>query len=149
MKTLVTNSAEETVRVGLDFSKQLKSGDVILLYGDLGAGKTTLVQGVAKGLKVKDRILSPTFVLQRSHAGFLSSTGEGDVQIVLNHIDLYRIEAPTEIENLGIGETVEEENSVTIIEWAERLKNFKLTQGYRIWLGQIDTDKRSVKIEKT
>lgn len=139
---VITNTAEETQQVGLDFSKQLKSGDVVLLYGDLGAGKTTFVQAVAKGLGIKDRILSPTFVLIRNHkVSFGNITN-------LNHIDLYRIEKPAEIESLGLSEIIEEENSVTLIEWADRLLNFKLHKGYKIWFKYLDEDKREIEISE-
>ncbi len=153
---VITNTAEETQQVGLDFSKQLKSGDVVLLYGDLGVGKTTFVQAVAKGLGIKDRILSPTFVLIRQykipHPNPLLK-GEGKRRssrqartIVLYHIDLYRIEKPAEIESLGLSEIIEEENSVTLIEWADRLSSFKPKHGYSVKMRYIKENKREIEI---
>lgn len=137
---VITNTAEETRQVGFDFSKQLKSGDVVLLYGDLGAGKTTFVQAVAKGLGIKDRILSPTFVLIRNHkVSFGNITN-------LNHIDLYRIEKPTDIKNLGIDEIVNEANSVSLIEWADRLSSFKSKHGYAVRMRYIRENKREIEI---
>lgn len=149
MKKYLTNSSSETKNLGNEFAKKLKSGDVVLLEGALGAGKTTFVQGVAQGLKVRDRILSPTFVLIRSHSVSGSSIKK------MNHIDLYRIENPTEINMLGLEETVSDEDSVSLIEWAERLTEFKQgkslpagRQGYRVQFKHMDKDKREIKIEK-
>src|SRR3990167_6249009 len=115
MKKYLTNSNLETKNLGQKFGKSLKSGDIVLLYGDLGAGKTTFVQGLARGLNITDRILSPTFVLLRTH-----SVPDNDIKI-LNHIDLYRIEGKEALDSLGLIETIKESGSITIIEWADRL----------------------------
>lgn len=142
MKKYLTNSSLETKNLGSNFAKQLKSGDVVLLYGDLGAGKTTFVQGLAKGLGIKERILSPTFVLIRSHK---VTSGKATT---LNHIDFYRIEVHTEIESLGLEEVVNEDGSITVIEWADRLSDFKHEQGYKVWFDYIDENQRQIRIEK-
>lgn len=138
---IVTNNFKETKKFGNDFSKKLKLGDVLLLFGDLGAGKTTFTQGLAQGMGIKDRILSPTFVLQRVH----DIPGK---KKVLNHIDLYRIEEPTMIDNLGLAEIIEDKNSITIIEWADRLKNYSPKKGYKLYFKYLGGDKREIKIEK-
>jgi len=78
---IITNSSKETEEVGEKFAKDLKAGDVVALYGSLGAGKSTFVRGVAKGLKITKKITSPTFV-------FIKSYKMGKIQ--LDHIDLYR-----------------------------------------------------------
>lgn len=139
-RKIITKNNLETFELGSEFATRLKPGDVLLLFGNLGAGKTTFVQGLAKGLGIKDRILSPTFVLQRSHA-----VSFGNIKN-LNHIDLYRIEKSTEIESLGLTEVVEEENSVTIIEWADRLTDFKPKAGYKIRFEYLDENRREIKI---
>ena len=142
MGKYLTNSSLETKNLGSNFAKQLKSGDAVLLYGDLGAGKTTFVQGLARGLNITDRILSPTFVLLRTH-----SVPDNDIKI-LNHIDLYRIEGKEALDSLGLIETIKESGSITIIEWADRLLDFKHKQGYRIWFKYLGKDKREITIEK-
>jgi tRNA threonylcarbamoyladenosine biosynthesis protein TsaE len=134
---IITQSDKETKEFGHNFAKKIKKGDVILLYGDLGAGKTTFTQGLAKGLGIKDRILSPTFVIHRVH----SITGNGGS---LNHIDLYRIENPTGIDSLGLSELFDDPDAVTLIEWADRLKDFNPTRGYKIKLNYLDKDKREI-----
>ncbi len=183
MKTFLTNNSSETKSLGEEFSKSL--GDLILLYGDLGAGKTTFVQGLAQGLGIKDRILSPTFVLVRTHEipNYSSSErsessplrrkgyeGQGSSLALpklnakegrqartrnLYHVDLYRIHKQTDIIGLGLGELINEEGSITIIEWADRLLDFKPKksllagrQGYKIWFENIGDDKRRIRVEK-
>ena len=152
MEKYLTNSSLETKNLGSNFAKQLKSGDAVLLYGDLGAGKTTFVQGLAKGLNISDRIISPTFVLVRQHeiphpTPLLKGEGD-DRKINLYHIDLYRIEVHTEIESLGLEEVVNEDGSITVIEWADRLSDFKHEQGYKVWFDYIDENQRQIRIEK-
>lgn len=157
-RKIITKNNLDTMKLGSEFAQELKAGDVVLLFGNLGAGKTTFVQGLAKGLGIKDRILSPTFVLMRQyeipHPNPLLK-GEGDegkssrqARTIknLNHVDLYRIENPTEIENLGLAEVIEEESSVTIIEWADRLSDFRPKAGYRISFEYLDENKREIKI---
>jgi tRNA threonylcarbamoyladenosine biosynthesis protein TsaE len=120
----ITKNSKETLKLGEKFALKLHPGETLLLVGDLGAGKTTFVQGIAKGLGIKDRILSPTFVLQRIHQSHSPSIK------TLNHIDLYRLEGKHAIESLGLMETINEKDSITIIEWADRLTDFKPNQGY-------------------
>lgn len=114
-KVFITDTFEETQKLGKDFAKVLEKGDVVCLYGDLGSGKTTFVQGLAEGLGVKNRIISPTFVIVRSYElGVVS----------FYHIDLYRIENEKDIEGVGIEEIINNKNNIVVIEWAEKLKNF-------------------------
>ncbi len=141
MKKYLTNSDSETIRLGEEFANKLTNGDVVMLSGDLGAGKTTFVQGIAKGLGIKDRILSPTFVLVRGH------NVNSEKFDTLNHIDLYRIDEPQQIKKLGISEFISSENSVTIIEWAEKIKDFVPIKGYRINFVYFSENKREINIE--
>ena len=138
---VITKNSDKTKKLGFEFAHKLNSADVILLYGDLGSGKTTFVQGLALGLGIKDRILSPTFVLQRIHVV------EDHEFKSLNHIDLYRIEEPLEIESLGLSEILDDNSAITIIEWADRLKNFTLKKGYKIHFKYISDTEREIEIE--
>src|SRR3989344_70079 len=94
--TYITNSFEETQNIAEEFAHTLKGGEVLCLYGDLGYGKTTFIQGLAKGLGLKGRIISPTFIIMRSYEIKLKTKNEKrktTVQNVKNfyHVDLYRI----------------------------------------------------------
>lgn len=114
-KAFVTNNFERTQKLGKDFAKFLKRGDVVALYGDLGSGKTTFVQGLAKGLGIKQGIISPTFIIVRSYR-----LGVGSFY----HIDLYRTESEKDIEGLGIEEIINNKNNIVVVEWAEKLKKY-------------------------
>jgi tRNA threonylcarbamoyladenosine biosynthesis protein TsaE len=138
----ITKNSNQTLELGKKFAGQLKPGDALLLTGNLGAGKTTFVQGVAKGLGITDRILSPTFVLQRLH-----HVKAGEVKM-LNHIDLYRLQGKQAIDTLGLAETINEKDNLTIIEWADRLSNFTPRQGYNLKFEYLGENKRQINIEK-
>jgi tRNA threonylcarbamoyladenosine biosynthesis protein TsaE len=109
--TATTASEAETGAVGRDLAARLRAGDVVLLYGDLGAGKTAFVKGLAEGLNVsRDDVSSPTFTLIQEYRGG---------RLPLYHADLYRINDPREIEDLGLDEIAAD--GVLAIEWAEKL----------------------------
>ena len=105
-----TASESETSAAGESLGTTLRAGDVVLLYGDLGAGKTAFVRGLARGLGANpDDVSSPTFTLVQEYAG---------PRLTLFHVDLYRLE-PAEIDDLGLEDLVSG-NGVVAIEWAER-----------------------------
>jgi tRNA threonylcarbamoyladenosine biosynthesis protein TsaE len=111
-KKYISKSEEETKKIGESFAHSLRVGDILCLYGDLGGGKTTFVQGLAKGLGISQRIISPTFVLVREH----------DIQNgKFYHIDLYRLESRGQIKEIGLEEILNDKNGIVAIEWAERL----------------------------
>jgi tRNA threonylcarbamoyladenosine biosynthesis protein TsaE len=105
--------AEDTAAAGEAFATILVSGDIVLLSGPLGAGKTTFVQGVARGLGVRDRVTSPTFIIVREHRCENARGIE-----TLHHADVYRIGSLDEVVELALGELVEE-SAVAIVEWGE------------------------------
>ena len=105
---VVTRSVEETRALGEQLGRDvLAIGDVVVLTGELGTGKTALAQGVGRGLDVDGPVVSPTFTLVREYEGRLR----------LCHVDIYRLEKMQELHNLGIEEQLED--SVTLIEWGE------------------------------
>ena len=112
-KTITTESETETSAAGRELASTLAAGDVVLLYGDLGAGKTAFVRGLAEGLGVApSEVSSPTFALVQEYRG-------GRVPLV--HVDLYRLDDSREIDDLGLDEIAA--GAVLTIEWAERLPN--------------------------
>ena len=110
MPDVVTNSAAETETIGEHLGKRLRSGDVVLLTGELGAGKTTFVRGVARGAGSAAPIASPTFQLVRVYPG----------RVQLAHVDLYRVEKLSELADLGLEELAEQ--GAVVIEWGDRLE---------------------------
>jgi len=114
-KVFITGNSGQTRKLGYDFAKTLNKGEIICLYGDLGSGKTAFVQGLARGLGIKNRIISPTFVIIRSHRLKVG---------MFYHIDLYRTEVEKDIENLGLEEIMNAPQNIIAIEWAEKLKDY-------------------------
>ena len=114
MKKYISKSEQGTKQFAQRFARKTKS-KIFALTGELGAGKTIFIQGFAKGLGIKDKIISPTFVLIRQHK--IPNTGE-----VLYHIDLYRLENIKSLESLGLGEILTDPNNIVLIEWAEKAR---------------------------
>ncbi|MCB0711850.1 MAG: tRNA (adenosine(37)-N6)-threonylcarbamoyltransferase complex ATPase subunit type 1 TsaE [Ignavibacteriae bacterium] len=106
---------EETFRLGFDMASDLRSGDTVALYGDLGAGKTEFIKGVCEGLSVDEIVSSPTFTIVNQYAG-KSSDGRG---VIIYHIDLYRVESVDELEEIGLPETLADPLAIKLIEWSE------------------------------
>lgn len=106
---LVTESPEATEAAGERLARHLRTGDLVLLEGPLGAGKTTFVRGLARGVGARGDVMSPTFQLVRIYPGPLQ----------LAHADLYRLERAAELDQLGFDELLDE--GVLVIEWGDRL----------------------------
>lgn len=114
--TFVTHSVEETQKLGQLLGKELQRGIVIALKGDLGSGKTTFIQGLANGLGIKERVISPTFVIMRKY------TIENKKELAhFCHIDFYRIHSSRDIVNLDFEAVIHDPKNVVAVEWAERL----------------------------
>lgn len=112
MKNLISNSEKETKKFAENLAKKISG--VVALIGELGAGKTTFVQGFAKGIGIKEKIISPTFVLIKQHK-------IPKPKKTLFHIDLYRLEKPSVLE-LGLKDLFKDPNNLILIEWAEKIK---------------------------
>ncbi len=111
MVTFISKSAEETQSVGEEWGRAARDGWVIALTGDLGAGKTQLVSGIARGLEIRERVLSPTFTLVHEYR-------RG--RLPLFHLDLYRLENADQVEGAGLEEYLNRRTGVVVVEWAER-----------------------------
>ena len=137
-KIITTDSLRETQEFARDFAKNLKAGDVLCLYGNLGSGKTSFVQGLAKGLGITRRIISPTFIIARRYE-------IGDLN--LYHIDLYRTQTLQDLLSIGIDEILEDDNNIVAIEWAEKLLDLMPKKRVDLKFEYVDENKRKITIE--
>lgn len=138
MKIFHTHSAEETTALGRQLAAELKPGSVVLLRGDLGAGKTTLVKGIAEGFKAAEAeaVTSPTFTLIHEYRGR---------EVTLYHIDLYRIDTQRELDTLALDDLMEP-NTILLIEWGEKFERFANERDVEIAIEHEGGDERLVKI---
>ena len=136
IRTFDTTSEAETARAGRDVASTLHGGDVVLLYGDLGAGKTAFVRGLAEGLGADgDEVTSPTFTLMQEYRGG---------RVPLYHVDLYRLNDAREIDDLGLDEIAAD--GVLAIEWAERLPR-TIDGAIKVRISHAEGDTRSLAIQ--
>jgi tRNA threonylcarbamoyladenosine biosynthesis protein TsaE len=134
-----THSADETIALGRKLARKLIPPKIVLLRGDLGAGKTTLVKGIAEGFRAaaQEEVTSPTFTLVHEYRGPEAS---------LFHIDLYRVDTLRQLETLGLDDLMDE-NSVLLIEWGEKFPRFERERDVEIALERLGENDRKVRIE--
>jgi tRNA threonylcarbamoyladenosine biosynthesis protein TsaE len=139
-REILTRSSEETIAQGREIGARLKAPVLILLSGDLGAGKTTLTKGIAAGLGAarEDDVTSPTFTLVHKY--------EGSTRVY--HVDLYRIEDLHDFETLGL-EDIFSEQAVVIVEWPDRLKLRTDWPIVRIRLEHVAEEVRRIVVERS
>jgi len=131
---ILTGSEEETEGAGERLGATLSAGDVVLLYGDLGAGKTAFVRGLARGVGADPgEVSSPTFTIVQEYAG----------RLTLYHVDLYRLEEK-EVDDLGLEELVLGDG-VVAIEWAERWRE-RPDDVVEVRIEELDADRRSIRV---
>ena len=117
---MISNNEQQTLNFGKDLAKKLKGGEVILLIGDLGAGKTTLVKGVAKELGIEKHVTSPTFVLMKVYE---IQNSKSKVQELV-HIDTYRGLGIDDLENIGALEYFGQNDTICLVEWGSGLEKY-------------------------
>jgi tRNA threonylcarbamoyladenosine biosynthesis protein TsaE len=140
-RVLTARSAEETRTAGAELAAELRGGDVILLRGELGAGKTTFTQGIARGLGVIDTVQSPTFSLIAEYAApVLGPSGQ------LAHVDLYRLDGSSDLATIGLDEYFDDPASVTVVEWPDRASAGTYPPHWSIQLEIADGDQRQIRI---
>lgn len=108
-----TDSAEQTFGLGAELADLLSPGDVVLLVGELGAGKTCLAQGIARGMGIGEQVTSPTFTILREYSG----------RMPLYHLDAYRLDGPADLFDIGVDEYLEGKG-VLVVEWGDRVRDF-------------------------
>lgn len=134
---IVSHSVAQTQRLGARLGALLSPGDLILLHGDLGSGKTTFTQGLAQGLGITDKVNSPTFILVREYEG----------RLPLYHMDFYRLDKPAEALEIGL-ESYMDVGGVCVVEWPEHAQGLP-TDHLDIRLRFVSDTKRSLRFEPT
>jgi tRNA threonylcarbamoyladenosine biosynthesis protein TsaE len=136
MKTFITHSADETTELGRQLAAEIKPGSVVLLRGDLGAGKTTMVKGIAEGFNAAEAesVTSPTFTLIHEYRG---------PEITLYHIDLYRIDTQRELDTLALDDLMDPKH-ILLIEWGEKFERFAKERDAEIAIEHFGGDERRV-----
>jgi len=132
LREVVTNSPDETEAEGEELGRGLRAGDLILLTGPLGAGKTTFVRGLARGAGSEAQVASPTFQLVRIYPG----------RVQLAHVDLYRVKAAGELADLGLDELIDE--GAVVVEWGDRIEATKT--GRQITFETLGGDRRRIRM---
>jgi len=134
----LTHSADETIALGRRLAAKLSPPKIVLLRGDLGAGKTTLVKGIAAGFHAasEEDVTSPTFTLVHEYRG---------PEATLYHIDLYRVDTPRQLETLGLDDLIAE-NSVLLIEWGEKFLRFERERDVEIAFERVGENMRRVRV---
>jgi len=137
-RDFTTNSPEETIALGRELASALVPPKIVILRGDLGAGKTTLVKGIAEGFHAAshDDVTSPTFTLIHEYRG---------PSATLFHIDLYRIDTQRELETLGLDDLMTD-NSVLLIEWGEKFPRFERDRDLEIAIERISENERNIRV---
>ncbi|MBO3747125.1 tRNA (adenosine(37)-N6)-threonylcarbamoyltransferase complex ATPase subunit type 1 TsaE [Streptosporangiaceae bacterium NEAU-GS5] len=135
---MIVSTAEETRALGAKIAGLLRAGDLVVLTGPLGAGKTTLVQGIGEGLKVRGPITSPTFVISRVHP----SLGDGPPLV---HVDAYRLGGSLEVDDLDLDASLGD--SVTVVEWGEGLVEGLSDHHVEILIARRDDETREITIK--
>jgi tRNA threonylcarbamoyladenosine biosynthesis protein TsaE len=137
-REVITHSPEETIAFGRTLAQMLTPPKLVLLRGDLGAGKTTLVKGIAEAFHAaaEEDVTSPTFTLIHEYRG---------PAVNLYHIDLYRVDTPRQLETLGIDDLISD-NSVLLIEWGEKFARFVRERDVEIVLERVAENKRRVRV---
>jgi tRNA threonylcarbamoyladenosine biosynthesis protein TsaE len=121
---IITNKVKETQGFAVTFTKTLQGGEVLGLVGNLGAGKTAFVQGLAKGLGIKETVNSPTYILMKIYKA------KGKIKNLI-HIDAYRLNDFSELINIGINDYLNQPDTIIVIEWADRVKGVKKQKKYK------------------
>ena len=127
----ISKSPKQTLNIGKEFAKTLKGGDVVLLHGDLGAGKTAFTKGIAKGLSINKEITSPTYAYMNDYDG------------VLYHYDCYRLSSGEDAEALGLTDYFYSDG-ICVIEWSENIKSVLPKNTISVTINKIDEKTREI-----
>lgn len=136
-QVFIANSVSETERFAEQLASNFVGGEVLLLQGEMGAGKTHFVKGLAKGLGIDDIVTSPTFALHNSYSG----------RLTLNHFDFYRIDDSEEVAMLGLDEFFFDKQGVAAIEWSDNVKDLLPRHCITVTIEKLDENSRKITVE--
>jgi tRNA threonylcarbamoyladenosine biosynthesis protein TsaE len=137
----ITGSAEETIALGRQLAAELRSARLVMLRGELGAGKTTLAKGIAEGLHAASHedVTSPTFTLIHEYRG---------TEVNIFHVDLYRIETQRELDTLGLDELIAEQGNLVLLEWGEKFARFEKERDVEIRIERNGEQERRLTVTR-
>jgi tRNA threonylcarbamoyladenosine biosynthesis protein TsaE len=137
-----TTSETETGQFGRFFSRQLRSGDIVALFGEVGSGKTVFVKGICEELKAEEPVNSPTYIILNEYSAQLAGN-----KIRIHHFDFYRIEKPKDIDELGIDEFMGAPDSISLIEWSEHIQDHLKEKYWKVVFEKQNEHVRKIRIE--
>lgn len=137
MKEIITNSAEETEAAGEALGRRVPDGTVIAMYGDLGAGKTAFVRGLARGMGIPERVSSPTFTIVNEYLG----------DRTLIHFDMYRLSSADELFDIG-WEDYLNRGAVCAVEWSENVEDAFFGDEWKLTIEKLSETRRKITIEE-
>jgi len=139
-KKHLSASSGDTFDIGKEMGQSLRGGEIIALYGDLGAGKTAFTQGLARGLGIKERVNSPTFVIIKIYQSKKN-------KLALCHIDAYRLVSENDLLAIGLEDYLNNPKIITVIEWAEKVDKILPSNTIKISIKNISATKREIIIQ--
>ena len=137
-KTIIAHTPGEMEEIGIELASILTDGMVVSLVGPLGAGKTTLTKGIAKGLLITDVVVSPSYMIAREYQG----------RLLMHHIDAYRISTLEELAEVGLDDYLPPEKGVSIVEWPDRIEGLVDISTIQVTIELLDDEDRRVNISK-
>ncbi len=140
MKILISKSEDETLKLAGEFAQELRPGNVVALYGELGSGKTQFAKGICRSFNVAEVVNSPTFTIVNEYHG---TTADSKEAVVIFHIDLYRMRNMEEIFGIGFDEYLES-GGICLIEWAEKLDGIIPEERFDVKLSVVDDTTREI-----
>ncbi len=135
-KTIIAQTPSEMEEIGVDLASALSQGMVVSLVGPLGAGKTTLCKGIAKGLLIVEVVVSPSYMIARSYDG----------RMPMHHIDAYRLSSLDELIEAGLGDYLPPESGVSVVEWPDRIPGLVEVSDILVRIELLDGSARQVSI---
>jgi tRNA threonylcarbamoyladenosine biosynthesis protein TsaE len=146
IENYVTNNEDETIQLGKTFAGELEPGDIVGFYGDLGAGKTEFIKGICDFFNIDDIVTSPTFTIMNQY-----NSSHKHHDIIIYHIDLYRIKSTKELEEIGFNDCLFDNTSIKLVEWAEKANGYSKHFDYivRINFNNDSETERNIEIRNS